>query len=701
MAATTPISDLIKEIKVGGLILPEFQRGYVWKPNQVKQYLLSLYRKYPTGHFLIWKTYKPQRGRGNTMPSENSFSRLILDGQQRLTSVYTLFEGKPPAFYEGETLYFDLYFHLIEEDFQFYQKAKMGADPLWIPVTPFFSKGINKFLDELSQLPDDRQILYTRHLSKFNQLDAIRNYAYNLDEVTDKPVTEIVEIFNWVNTSGTELRKGDLALAHICTYWPESRDVLRKASEQFKAAGFSFDLEFLTRCVSSVAVGNFLFEGGFDKATPETIKDAWERTFHVLEYLVNILKNDAYIDSSENLSTPYVLVPLAVYLTRNGGVFTTEAEKRRFLYWMYMALMWGRYSGSMESSMQADLNELNTEDPVDSLLNSILRERGRLKVESPDLDGKGITSSFYPMTYIVARSRGAVDWFTGMSLYSSNLGKSFGLEDHHIFPQSVLYKNGYNQNESRDKKTVNEIANRAFLTKKANLKASNALPSKYFPGVRENYPKALRNQFVPETSTLWEVPSYPEFLKERRKLIASAINGFMESLNTESAELTVDTTLLSLISQGESENVEFKSSLRWDYKSNSKNKGLESVIAKTVAGFMNAGGGTLLIGVGPGKKVLGLQNDYTTFTTDPNRDGFEQRVVHVISRFLGKEHGILVHISFVDVEGNDVCWVRVDASPKPVYLEENGEYRFYVRTGNTTQPMNVKESGEYISMHWS
>ena len=188
---------------MGELILPEFQRGYVWKPDQVKRYLLSLYRKYPTGHFLIWKTYNPLHG-GRIAPSENSFSRLILDGQQRLTSVFTLFEGNPPAFYEGETLYFDLYFHLIEEDFQFYQKGKMAGDPLWIAATPFFGKGINKFLDELGQLPEDRQILYTKHLSKFNQLDAIRNYPYNLDEVTDKPVKEIVEIFDWVNTSGTE-----------------------------------------------------------------------------------------------------------------------------------------------------------------------------------------------------------------------------------------------------------------------------------------------------------------------------------------------------------------------------------------------------------------------------------------------------------------------------------------------------------------
>jgi uncharacterized protein with ParB-like and HNH nuclease domain len=112
-------------------VLPEFQRGYIWTTEQVKNYARSLYRKYPTGHFVIWKTYTPQRSRGQLPPTENSYSRLILDGQQRLTSICTLFEGKPPAFYERETLFFNLYFYLPNEEFEFYQKAKMATDPLW------------------------------------------------------------------------------------------------------------------------------------------------------------------------------------------------------------------------------------------------------------------------------------------------------------------------------------------------------------------------------------------------------------------------------------------------------------------------------------------------------------------------------------------------------------------------------------------
>ena len=519
--------------------------------------------------------------------------------------------------------------------------------------------------------------------------------------MTDKPVEEIVTIFNLVNSSGTELSKADLALARICVGWPEARDVLKAAQQHFEAAGFKFKLEFFTRCISAVAVGNTYFEGGFDKSAPEVVRKAWNESERVLEYLVNILRNDAYIDSSDTLSTPYVLLPLVVYLSKRKGVFKDDAEKRGLLYWMYLALMWGRYTGSTDTQIQADVNALESEDVLKALLANILQDRGRLKVEPQDLEGQGTRSRFYPITYIVARSRGAVDWFTGVKMYNNNLGKSYGLEDHHIFPQSVLYKNGYKKKDSNDRKVVNDLSNRAFLTKKANLRASNALPSKYLPEVLAKYSKALSPQFVPTNTALWEVENYAGFLTERRKLIAQGINTFLDGLLAEDQQpQPIDEQIKAIIAGGESEVVEFKSSLRWDYKTSVKNKVLESVIVKTVAGFMNGKGGTLLVGIGPKGEILGIENDYSTLQKDPTRDGFEQKLTQLLANYIGKEFVPLTHVSFVAVEDKDICWLRVEPSPKPVYVEEENDTKFYARLGNTTQPMNPKEMTQYISMRW-
>src|SRR5436309_13216142 len=103
------IEDLIGEIEKEQLILPEFQRGYVWKLPAVRSFVTSLYRGYPTGSFLVWKTPEPGKVRGATdLDSDAKYFELILDGQQRLTSVFTVITGAPPPFYEGEKLSFDL-----------------------------------------------------------------------------------------------------------------------------------------------------------------------------------------------------------------------------------------------------------------------------------------------------------------------------------------------------------------------------------------------------------------------------------------------------------------------------------------------------------------------------------------------------------------------------------------------------------------
>jgi len=701
---STTISKLLTEIEQGALILPEFQRGYVWKSPQVSAYIRSLYRKYPTGHFLIWNTYKPPRFRGEKIQTGGVSFRLLLDGQQRLTSLYTIFKGVPPPFYEEEKLFFDLYFNILEEEFQFWQPVKMRNNPAWISVTEFLQKGLNTFLDELEMLPDDRRELYKRNLAKFNGLDNIRNYSYELEDIPasgqEIPVQEVVEIFNLVNSKGTPLSKGDLALAHICSYWPEARDIFKKSCKEWRSAGFDFKLDFLVRCVAGVSVGNILLEGTFYKAPIEIIQEAWQNTKKVLEYSLNVLRNDAYIDSSRNLTTPYVILPLVVYLAKRGGVFQSATEKKRFLHWMYAAQMWGRYSGSMESNLQADLNVLDSDDSADALIQNILAVSNRIAIEPKDLVQKGVGSTFYKMAYIVARSQGAVDWFTGLKLYGKNIGKPYRIEDHHIFPQSSLYKSGkYDSGNREHVRIVNELANRAFLTSKANLHASNALPEKYLTGVVGNFPDALRAQFVPDDPSLWQFDRYEDFLAERRKQIATAINDFMDSLLEEGRTEVVE-DIHTLIARGESKTVEFKSSARWDYRQQERNKILAAVIVKTFAGFLNASGGKLLVGVDDDGNPLGLERDYQTLKKK-DRDGYEMFIMELVSTQLGKELCPYVHVTFHDINGQDVCLISVEASPKPVYIEEGNDARFYLRTGNATQPLNTKEAIEYMTTHWA
>jgi hypothetical protein len=154
--------------------------------------------------------------------------------------------------------------------------------------------------------------------------------------------------------------------------------------------------------------------------------------------------------------------------------------------------------------------------------------------------------------------------------------------------------------------------------------------------------------------------------------------------------------IAKLIQKGESQNLEFKSSLRWDVKQDKINKDLEKVIVKTIAGFMNSMGGQLIIGVEDTGNILGLEQDYKTLGNG-NRDKFENHIIQLIKSSIGVEYVKYLHIIFDEVSDKDICLVTVVKSNKPAYVEND---EFFVRTGNNTSPLNKKETQEYIKYHW-
>ena len=271
------IQALLDRIKRGQILLPEFQRGYVWNSQQVRGLAQSLYRKHPTGHFLIWHTYKPSLVRG-AETARDGHSLLLLDGQQRLTTLYVLFEGKAPKFYEGESLFFDLYFNMQTEKFRFWHKTLMAKNPAWIGVHEFLSEGLSSLLERLEQLDEHRRAVIQQNLARLSRLDQIRDYSYTVDQVSgdDFSVDEVVQIFNRVNKAGTSLTKADLALAHVCSIWPEARAEMREFKAKMAGHGFDMDFNFLLRCLAGVATSSVLLKGSFLKTPAGTLQTAWK-----------------------------------------------------------------------------------------------------------------------------------------------------------------------------------------------------------------------------------------------------------------------------------------------------------------------------------------------------------------------------------------------------------------------------------------
>jgi hypothetical protein len=191
-------------------------------------------------------------------------------------------------------------------------------------------------------------------------------------------------------------------------------------------------------------------------------------------------------------------------------------------------------------------------------------------------------------------------------------------------------------------------------------------------------------------------------------LIGAALGGITGAVSRQLltrqrrvAQLTIELEreLVALLAKGEGQRVEFKSSFRWDVQTGKVLKLLEHAVIKSIAGFLNADGGTLLIGVTDDARVLGLRQDYGTLKKR-DRDGFEQAIMTAVATKLGADTCAQVRLVFHTVEGEELCRVIVSPSPRPVYLSQGKETEFYVRTGASTRQLNVQEAIEYIKTRW-
>jgi len=683
------VDNLLNDIKNGELVLPEFQRGFVWKEKDVKTYITSLYKGYPTGSLLIWKTLKPPRLRGKQETTENIYTRVLLDGQQRLTTLYFFIKGELPPYYEKSGHSYDifkkfnLYFNVETEEFRYYQPSIMKGNQEWISLIEFFKTGSAANFIQMSEYKD----YYFKYLNQLTRLERIKNYEYYIDEEklsTISSIKEVVKIFNLVNKAGRTLQEEDLALAHACAFWPEIKDLFRQEIKFLSDKGFDFDFNFLILCLSCVATGHAKFENLY-KTSEDKIKNSWERTRLSLEYLINILRDRAYIDSTRSyeLKSEALLVPLIYYLANNNNEFKNDIELKKALYWLYEAMIWGRYTKRGKSSpLEQDIVSLTKENSIDCLINNLKREVKSLEVTPKDLEGAPITSSFWNMMFIVAKSKGAIDWFNGNKLHFDLLGKQYSLHNHHIFPKDLLEKNGY------DGKIRNEIANRAFLTAKANLKVSNSKPEIYLLEVKKNYPQALDQQFVTDNKELYKLENYKEFLKNRQQRIAEEINSFLNKLVEKDVK---ELDIKHMIQEDESYNLEFKSTFGWNIKENKPDKEMKYEVLKTIAGFLNSNGGTLIIGVDDDKHIIGMDYDYKS-NWKGNKDGFLLEFNQFIEQAIGlSNYRKYITIQFYNYDGKDICIVRVEKSIKPVFIRKNGKSIFYVRIDNRTEPLEDPE----------
>lgn len=526
------ISTILDHIDSGHMALPEFQRGYVWNRDQVRGLFDSLYRRHPVGGLLVWVTESKTASHRGDATLAPGMVKLLLDGQQRITSLYGAARGKPPRFFDGNAQAFiGLRFNLDSESFEFYQPVKMKDDPLWIDVTVLLKNGQaghESLVEALAAQPSigTRAVKYSARISR---ILGILEIDLHIEEVTgsDKSLDVVVDIFNRVNSGGTKLSKGDLALAKICSDWPEGRGAMKSKLLAWEKAGYHFNLDWLLRSLNTVLTGEAKFQHLHEKSAEEVELGLKRASKHV-DTVLNLIDGRLGLDHDQVFFGRFAVPVMTRYLDLREGkkLGPMDAKERdKLLFWYVQSAMWGRFSGSTESVIDQDLAALEgPEGGLDKLLEQLRLWHGGLRVEPGHFMGWGLGARFYPVLYLLTRMGAARDWGTGLPLKAGLLGKMSRLEVHHIFPKAQLYKRKYKRPE------VNALANFCFLTKDTNLDISDRLPEEYFPKIEAAHPGALASQWIPLDPALWKMERYADFLEARKALLAAELNQRMEEL---------------------------------------------------------------------------------------------------------------------------------------------------------------------------
>jgi hypothetical protein len=562
--AEASVEELVGMIERGELRLPEMQRRYVWRSTRVRDLLDSLYRGYPSGAILLWETEEEVPLQPFAIQQQDNpyrSTRLLLDGQQRLTSLSAVIRGEPLEV-RGRKKPIEILFNLdhpdqltlvtevhedgdededdpdrpddeadaTEDELQrrfdrmtfVVGTRKLEQLPQWVRVSDVFkTDGDGPFLRRagVSGFDDPRFERYSQRLAR---LRGIRKYVYRMD-VLERQLSyeEVTEIFVRVNSLGAKLRSSDLALAQITARWRGALETFQRFQQQCAKAGFDLDLGLHLKTLVAFAThqSRFLTVGGIKL---NALRSAWSDAVAGMEFAINFVKSNVGIDSPVLLSSPYVLVSLAYFGHKRRYQISSE-EATLLRYWVLVVNAKGRYSrGSSETLLDQDLATLRDGGGVKELIERLRLQVGRLEVSPEELEGRNQRSALFKTMFLAFRAAGAKDWRSNLTIALGHSGASHWLQFHHVFPKALLRKEAFTQKQADD------IANLAFVGGKTNRQISDKSPLAYFPTVIEKSGAAAFDaQCIPTDPALLQTDRYKDFLIERRVRIAIRLNAFI------------------------------------------------------------------------------------------------------------------------------------------------------------------------------
>ena len=633
---------------MGQLGLPDLQRPFVWKRSRIRDLFDSLYQGFPVGYFLFWDTKKHVDSRSigvGTVDRENQ--KMIVDGQQRLTSLYAVMKAKPIINEHNEEQLIRIAFNPVTEEFTV-ANASSDNNPEFISnISDIWTsdKGsfflINEFLRYLGQHREISPDEVEKIAGNINQLDNIKNYQFSVLVLSsDLDVDVVAEIFQRINSGGIPLNSADFILTLMTVHWVEGRHLLEDFSRRAKTpsadqVGSPYNV-FLAPSPDQllrVAVGLGLKRGvlrnayqdlrGRDpkdrvvkeelrQARFDDLRQAQEKVLNLVdwhEYITCVkaagFRSNAMLTSANNFLYGYL-----IYLTGKHEFDVDQKTLRGVMSrWFFMSALTGRYTGSPETVLEADLRRLEQTDQtptgfvrqLDTLISNQLTDDYWSVSLAEQLDSSSSYSPYLFGYHAALNLLGATALFSKVRISdlmdpAVSAPKAF-VERHHLYPKAYLRKLGYSGTYR-----LNQIANYAFVEWADNIRISDAPPGEYFLPLFEELTdqEKSRASYWHALPDNWQEMEYWEFIEGRRKLIAAVIRDGFRVLTGDIRPYTTAMTTPSvseLLHDMETLKIEFKATARVPRTSDVPEKVVNEGIIKTVAAFMNTEGGTLGIGI--------------------------------------------------------------------------------------------------------
>jgi uncharacterized protein with ParB-like and HNH nuclease domain len=705
------ISQIIDKIDEKQLFVPAFQREYVWKRQHAKELIASLIKDYPTGTMLVWDTNNPPELKGRHKYEDRQGTvKLILDGQQRITTLYMLLTGNIPPYYKTEEILQDprsLHVNIETLELEYYKKTAMQNNPVWVKITDVFKGNVRlrDIVDKLEAQQDGERLSKQKENTIDDNIRAIqrikdRDFVEQIIPIKAS-IKDAIDIFYIVNASGVNLTDAELALAQISGYWPQARERIKIKLNELEKSGWVFNLDFMMYVLLGIMhnLGSKMEKLHTTDNMPK-IFEVWEQLEKdTLDYVFNIMQSQAYIDHTKEINSVYALVPIIVFAFNKGKEKMSQVEINKAIKWFYYSQIRNRYVSQLPQKLDRDLRVVVSEsNPFDKLISAIEYER-KLEIDKDEFTSVGVSHPLWGLMKWYFKSKSAKCLSTGIQL-RKNMGKRYDLEYDHIFPYSVLKESGYSMNNRLKYSYAQEITNRAVLTTVANRTKSAMQADGYLKEVKTKFPDSLKLQCIPEDEELWKLENFELFLEKRRKMLAKELNQFLDKLTVIEKE-NVNVDIFDMIQAGENHHVEFKTTLRYDMKSNQINKELEQVVLKTIAAFSNGQGGTLILGVTDELEVIGLENDFNTLK-EGNKDNFELHLRNLVNKTYGVDFAANnLIITFPKIQDAEICVVDIKPGNKPLYTEVTDKYgikseKFYLRSGNSSPELPTREIANYI-----